>query len=76
MQMTKFEVSESGSLRAWYEVLPPEFLITDETIASDSNVKICFHLTDEGLIVDLFDHDGNCVTTYAKTAQEFADWDL
>jgi hypothetical protein len=42
----------------------------------DLNGKICFQLTDEGLIIDIFDHEGNELETYARTAQEFADWML
>jgi hypothetical protein len=34
---------------------------------------IQFVLTEEGLIVDVFDHEGENTETFARTAQEFAD---
>jgi hypothetical protein len=54
-----------GELVATYPVTLPD---------SEEEGSIQFHLTPEGLIVDVFDHNGECVSTFAKTAQEFSDY--
>jgi hypothetical protein len=56
--MAAFEVTPEGTVKAWYEV----------------DGKLCFHLTDEGLIVDAFDASGDIIGTYAATPDEFFDW--
>ena len=73
--MAKFEVSREGTLKAWYDISLPGYLLTHMS-REEASGKICFHLTDEGLIVDIFDNEGNAVETYGRTAQEFADWML
>lgn len=62
-----------------------EFSTTDEKLVatypvglpdSDEEGSIQFHLTPEGLIVDVFDHNGEVIDVFARTAQEFADYRL
>jgi hypothetical protein len=73
--MTQFEITEHGPLKAWYDISLPDYF-EGFVKNRDLNGKICFQLTDEGLIIDIFDHEGNELETYARTAQEFADWML
>jgi len=51
-------VEVEGTLKAWFEV-------------GELN-NICFQITDEGIIVDLFDEKGDIVNTFAATPDEFA----
>lgn len=56
------EVTSHGTLRASYDVY-----LSDR----DEEGKILFQLTDEGLIVDLFNSDDILIETFASTAEEF-----
>ena len=62
----EFSVTD-GELVATYPVTLPD---------SEEEGSIQFHLTPEGLIVDVFDYNGEIITTFAKTAQEFSDYQL
>lgn len=73
MQMATFEISPNGTIKAWYDVIVPGYAVPDAN-KEQLNGTICFHLTDEGLIIDLFDKDGNCIDTAAYTSQEFSDF--
>jgi hypothetical protein len=46
------------------------YTVLDE---NDDEVALHVHCTTEGLIVDLYDQSGECVATWALTAQEFTD---
>lgn len=61
----EYEVTAEGTVKAFYPVM----LDDDE----NNEAHIQFHLTYEGIIVDVFDHNGELVATFANTAQEFAD---
>lgn len=59
-----------------------EFSATDEELIatypvslpdSEEEGSVQFRLTAEGLIVDVFDHNGEEIATFARTAQESAD---
>lgn len=38
--------------------------------------SINFNITDEGLIIDVYDHRGEPIATEGMTAEEWADWVL
>jgi hypothetical protein len=57
--MPTFEVTEQGTFKTWFSV-------------GDSHT-IVFQITDEGIIVDIFDEIGDLVNTFAATADEFAE---
>lgn len=56
-----------GELVATYPVTLPD---------SEEEGSIQFHLTPEGIIVDVFDHNGEVIDIFARTAQEFTDYRL
>ena len=73
--MADFQFSKAGTLKAWHDISLPGHILESGS-RTESEGRICFHLTEEGLIVDIFDSEGNCIDTFAKTSQEFADWML
>lgn len=56
-----------GELVATYPVTLPD---------SEEEGSIQFHLTPEGIIVDVFDYNGEVIDIFARTAQEFTDYRL
>jgi predicted nucleic-acid-binding protein len=56
---------EDGRLIATYPVRQPD---------ADADGSINFILTEEGIIVDVFDYNGEIIGTFAMTAQEFSDY--
>ena len=60
----EFSVTDGEMVAAYPATLPD----------SEEEGSILFHLTPEGLIVDVFDHNGECVGTFTKTTQKFSDY--
>jgi hypothetical protein len=58
---------EAEELVATYPVTLPD---------SDEKGSIQFHLTPGGLIVDVFDHNGEIIDIFLRSPQEFADYRL
>jgi hypothetical protein len=65
--MATFEVTEVGTLKAWHDI----GLDTEDDLSFE--MKICFHLTDEGIIVDIMNRRGEVISTFAATPDEFAE---
>ena len=48
-------------------------LIFVRPLEGDDNRALRVYLSPEGIVIDLFDEDGDCMATMSMTAQEIAD---
>jgi hypothetical protein len=68
-----FEVTEDGTLKSNHKVLLCTYTGPEALSFLTEQGRLVFHLTNEGITVDLLDEDYNVCASLSHTAQEFVE---